>query len=249
MTEINTKSDNKYELKSIDIALLLLPVVFFLFFTGKIGKVNLFGMEFETASVIVDASHQPIESQVIELEGATIDDMVRTVEMESKRGVSRIPELIEKKTEALRFRLGHGGYNGPAIKQYLQSLTAAAHLKYVVINDDEGRLFGFVNAREIMSYFEKQGSNSYLTFANQLNRPNDRNLDRLRSLPGFVPLDMAVNSEKKKRDVLQMMDEFNIHTLPVVNEENRFLGIVEQSRLSASLLLEIFDKLDSANTE
>ena len=46
-----------------------------------------------------------------------------------------------------------------------------------------------------------------------------------------------------------MMDELNIDTLPVVNEENYFLGIVEQSRLSASLLIEIFDKLGSANAE
>jgi hypothetical protein len=244
-----TKSDNKYELKSIDIALLLLPIVFFLFFTGKIGKVNLFGVELETASVIIDASRQPIESQIVELEGATIDDMIRTVEVESKGGVNRIPELIEKKTEALQFRLGHGGYYGPAIQEYFESLTAAAHLKYVVINDDENRLFGFLDAREMMSYFEKQGDNSYQVFANRLNRPNERSVEGLKSLPGFIPLEKAINSEKKKRDVLQMMDELNIHTLPVVNEENIFLGIVERSRLTASLMIEIFDKLDSANAE
>ena len=246
---LRTKSDNKYELKSIDIALLLLPIVFFLFFTGKIGRVNLFGMEFETASVIVNASRQPIESQIVELEGATMSDMVRTVEMDAKSGVNRIPELIEKKTEALKFTLGHGGYWGPAIQQYFESLAAAAHLKYVVINDDQNRLFGFFNAQELMSYFGKQGQDSYQMFAQQLNRPTENNLQALGQLPGFIPLEMSVNSEKGKRDVLQMMDELNIDTLPVVNDENRFLGIVEQSRLSASLLIEIFDKLDSANAK
>jgi hypothetical protein len=246
---VRTKSENKYELKSIDVALLLLPVVFFLFFTGKIGKVNLFGVELETASVIVDAAKQPIESQIIQLEGATIDDMVRSVEMGAKGGVERIPELIERKTEALLFQLGFGGYWGPAIQEYFESLSAAAYLKHVLINDDQGRLYGFLDARELMNYFIKQGDNGYNDFAQWLNHPNERSLQALTSLPSFVSGDNAVDNEQKKRQVLQTMDERNVTTLPVVNPENRFVGIVERSRILASLMLEIFDKLEDQNTQ
>ena len=246
---VRTKSENKYELKSIDIALLLLPIVFFLFFTGKIGKVNLFGLELETASVIVDASRQPIESQITQLEGATIDDMVHSVETERKGGVDRIPELIDQKTEALQFQLGHGGYWGPAIQQYFESLTAAAYLKYVIINDDQGSLFGFLDAREVMSYFNKQGEDSYQVFAQRLNQPNDRSRQALATLPSFIPGELAVDSEQKKRQVLETMNERNIEILPVVNQDGRFVGIVERSRLSASLFLEIFDKLEDQQAE
>lgn len=241
---IRTKSDNKVELKSIDIALLLLPLVFFLFFTGKIGRVNLFGVEMETAAVIVDAARQPIESQITELEGATIDDMVRSVEMERKGGVDRIPELIERKTEALQFRLGRGGYYGPAIQEYFESLMAAAYLKYVIINDEEGRLFGFFEARDLMNYFQKQGDDGYATLASRLNSGSPSAREWLSSLPGFIGGDMAVTHDLKKRQVLKTMEERNVQTLPVVRDDGRFVGIVERSRISASLLLEIFDKLE-----
>ena len=246
---VRTKSENKYELKNIDIALFLLPVVFFLFFTGKIGRVNLFGVELETASVIVEAARQPIESQITKLEGASIDDMVRPVETETKSGVGRIPEMIEKKTEALLFYLGHGGYYGPAIQQYFESLTAAAYLKYVIINDDQGRLFGFLDARELMNYFVKQGNDSFDVFAEQLNYPQEGSLQALSRLPGFILGEMAVNSQLKKRQVLQTMDERNFERLPVIDQDRRFVGIVERSRLSASLFLEIIDKLEYQNAE
>ena len=39
------------------------------------------------------------------------------------------------------------------------------------------------------------------------------------------------------------MEKLNIDTLPVVDKEGKFTGIVDRARLTASLIIEVADKL------
>jgi CBS domain-containing protein len=242
---VRAKTGGKYEIKMIDLALVLIPLLFWLIGTGKIQRFAVGGVEFETAQAFIGASEEPIESQVALTSALSIEDVVQTVERGAKARVAQIPILIKKKTEALEFRLGHGGYWGPAIQKYFESLDAYAFLRYAIIHHQDGTLFGVFEAKDLLRYFRKQGERAYHSFAEYLNNPNERSLQRLKDLPGFIPGEFAVTSNANKRSVLEEMEKLKRDTLPVVNSNKQFVGIVERTQLTASLIIDVAKKLES----
>jgi hypothetical protein len=206
--------------------------------TGKLQKFEIGegGVKIETA--FVKASTSAIASQVTPLTGLPFEP----IEINEKRGVREIPRLIEQKTEGLLFRLGHGGYFGPAIQEYLARLNKEPFLNYLIIENPDRTFFGMANARELSALFETQRS-SYTAqnFAEWLNRGNKEALTRL---PGFIGLENALNKQTDKRQALQKMEKLNMDTLPVVEEKQRFVGIVNRSRLTASLLIDVANNLE-----
>jgi CBS-domain-containing membrane protein len=64
------------------------------------------------------------------------------------------------------------------------------------------------------------------------------------SRAGFVPARDSVKTDVRKRDALEKMEERQTSWLPVVDERRRFVGIVDRSRLVASLVLEVTEKAE-----
>lgn len=241
---VRSKTGSRYEIKGIDLALVLVPFLAWLLVTGRIERIAIGGVEVEVAETFLTASSAPIESQVTRASPLTIDDVVETVELATKGGVDRIPRLIESKTEALEFTLKHGGYWGPAIREYFESLTAYAFLRYAIIHQQDGTLFGVFDARDLVRYFREQGLRTYDDFARHLNAGDTRSLQHLKDLPGFLPGEYAVTPNENKRSVLEQMEKRNSETLPVVDSQRRFVGMVERTRLTASLIIEVAQKLE-----
>jgi hypothetical protein len=241
---VRVKTGGKYEIKMIDLTLVLIPLLFWLIGTGKIQKFALGGVEFETAQAFIGASEEPIESQVALTLPLGIEEVVETVERDEKAGVSQIPRLIKKKTEALEFRLGHGGYWGPAIQKYFESLDAHAFLRYAIIYYQDGTLFGVFEAKELLRYFREKGESSYHSFARYLNNPNKDSVQRLKDLPGFIPGEYAVISSANKRSVLEEMEKLEMGILPVIDSNRRFVGMVDRTQLTASLIIDVAKKLE-----
>jgi len=241
---LRAKSGGKYEIKTIDLVLVLVPLFLWLIGTGKVQKFAVGGVEFETAEAFIGASEKPIEAQVARTTPVTIDDVVHTVERAMKAGVDRIPRLIERKTEALEFRLGHGGYWGPAIQKYFESLGAYTFLRYAIIHYQDGTLFGVYDAGALIDYFRIQGSSAYQSFARYLNKADKKAIKALKGLPGFIPGEYAVSSESNKRFVLQEMEKLSSEILPVVDSKRQFIGMVERARLTASLIIDVAAKLE-----
>lgn len=240
---LRARFGEKYELKTIDLALLILPLLFVLLITGKLKVLDAFGVKADFSELFADAAATTIKQQVVNTDSPGFDEVLHMPEMAAKGGVREIPQLLEKKTEALLFQLGHGGYYGPAIQQYFDALYASSYLKYVVILDPTGKLFGIYNALDLTVAFRTQGGAAYADFAAWLNRPDDYGRNMLARLPGFVGTEQAVARELSKRDVLRRMDELRVDSLPVVDKDGVFVGTVERSRLTASLILEVADRI------
>ena len=88
---------------------------------------------------------------------------------------------------------------------------------------------------------------SYQGFAKLLNNGSDYAQDALSRLPGFIGAKMAVTSATTKREALENMETSGIGVLPVITDAGRFAGIVEQSRLVASLIIDVSKTLESTN--
>ena len=97
---VRVKTGGKYEIKMIDLSLVLVPLLFWLIATGQIRKFAVGGVEFETAQAFIGASEEPIELQVALTAALGIEDVVETIEQATKGGVDQIPRLIKSKTEA-----------------------------------------------------------------------------------------------------------------------------------------------------
>ena len=144
--------NSRFEVKPTDIIVAVVPIVVFLLVTGKLQKfeVGEGGVKIETA--FVKASTSAIVSQVSPLTGLP----TKPVRLDPKRGVGDIPRLIAHKTEGLLFRLGHGGYWGPAIKEYFRLLAKQPFLKYLVIENSDSTFFAMADARELIALFQAE---------------------------------------------------------------------------------------------
>jgi len=227
--------NSKFEVKPTDIAVAILPVVIFLLVTGKIQKFEIGDFKLET--VFREASTTAIVSQVAPLTGLP-SEPIRT---DPKRGVEDIPRLIRDKTEGLRFRLGYGGYYESAIEQYLIELTKYPFFHYIIIENQDATFFAIADAQEFTALLTKP--NSPYTVEDFERSLNSADHESLRKLPGFIFSDSVVKESTDKSEALQRMESLNVDTLPVVSEDNRFVGIVNQSRLTASLIIDVAKQL------
>jgi hypothetical protein len=225
------------EVKPADIVVAVLPIVVFLLVTGKLQKfeVGEGGVKIEAA--FVKAATSTISPQVTRLTGLPSEPL----RLDPKRGVEEIPQLIARKTEGLLFRLGQGNYWGPAIEEYFKLLTRHPFFKYMILENPDGTFFGIADAREAMGQFQVERSGyTAREFADALNSGNRQVLARL---PRFVASQDAVAKEADKGQTLRRMEALNVDTLPVVDANRRFAGIVNRSRLSASLLIDVAENL------
>lgn len=225
--------NSRFEVKPTDIIVAVVPIIVFLLVTGKLQKfeVGEGGVKIETA--FVKASTSAIVSQVSPLTGLP----TKPVRLDPKRGVEDIPRLIAHKTEGLLFRLGHGGYWGPAIEEYFRLLAKQPFLKYLVIENSDSTFFAMADARELIALFQAEHSPfTAKDFAEWLNRSDTKALSRL---PGFIPAKYTVTKEADKGQTLRKMETLNLEILPVVDNKGYFVGIVNRSRLTASFLIDV----------
>ena len=225
----------RFEIRNSDILLALIPVAIWLVTSGQVKVLEFGGFKIESA--FAQASAAQISPQVNSVSSLPVSNL----DTGSKGAVSNIPNLIERKVEALTFRVGHGGYYGPAIQDYFEQLIPYPFFKYIVINQPSGELFGITNAREFYSYFDGQYSHySINDFAEWL---NSSNTEQLAAVPNLLRLEDAVTQTTDRQDALAKMEDLNAESLPVVNENDMLIGVVDRSRLASSLILEVASKV------
>ncbi|KIH77723.1 hypothetical protein SAMN05660860_01208 [Geoalkalibacter ferrihydriticus] len=228
---------SRFEVKPTDIIVAVVPVVLFLLVTGKLQtfEIGEGGLKIEAA--FVKASEQSIDLQVAPLTGVPAEP----VRLDPKEAVSKIPQLLERQTEGLLFRLGHGGYWGSAIEEYFVALTRQPFLKYLLIEHPDGRFFGIADARALTELL--QNPNAPFRADDLARWFNQSDTKALVRLPGFIAATDAVPTGTDKFQALQQMEALGVERLPAVDEAQRFVGMVERSRLTASLLIDVTKSL------
>ena len=256
---IKARLANSIEIRPVDVGIALIPFILWMATAGIFKKVEVPGiLSFETAEVFVTAAAAPIKLQVTSMP-------VTALKADAKRGVGEIPRMIESGTQVLSFKLGYSGYYGPAIWMYFNHLVTSPAFKYAVILDKDGSLFGLFEAGKLTAILNSENNEALMkafpldpysglpdeqqvkkwtSFAKNIKKANKENIA---SIAGFVPLDMAVKSDADKKQVLEQMEKQDLDWLPVVRLEDgvsQFKGIVERSRLTASLILDVTNQLE-----
>jgi hypothetical protein len=232
-----------YEVQTIDLIFLVIPLLVVALATGKLRSVDLFGLKADFSDLWVEVGQTEIRDQVSEQDLGVQEDL-EVLRAAKKASPQELPKLIGRQLQALEFRLGHGGYGEGAIAEYFEALSGS--LRVVVVNDLNGKLFAIYNAPHLISALRFPGPEGmrYGDLAVWLNNGKEEDRSELAKLPGFVGADNAVTESTSKRDALARMDRLNTDILPVVNEEGGFIGTVGRSKLTAGLILAVTDKLE-----
>jgi CBS domain len=237
---LRSATSGRWEITLNDALIAAIAVALVLLVSGNISKFNLTtsGVTFEMAKTAILASaDKPIQQQVAPLP-------VIPVEESLKGGVAEIPEMVRRKVQGLDFVLGFGGYDANAMKTYLETLTRYDSFRFVIIQSPDRKLVGMLDARSLLALLQDASSGeNFQGFATLLNRANDADRHKLENFPGFVPAKDAVTANTDKRDVLDRMEKSRRSWLPVVDSQGRLAGIVEQSRLTASMIIDVTDRL------
>jgi hypothetical protein len=144
---IRAISKSRIEIKLNDVLIALAAAFLVLFMLGRIDKfiVSKEGITVETAKrAILTASARPIQPQISQLPVAHIDEAL-------KGGVEMIPSLVARGIGSLDFQLGAGVYSPQAIEAYLEKLTNYPFFRFVTLLQPNGRVFGFVDGRKLLS--------------------------------------------------------------------------------------------------
>jgi hypothetical protein len=238
---LRVRSAGKYEVKTGDLVFLIIPLVLVALATGKLKGVDAFGVKADLSEVWAAAAQTQIAKQVAP---TTVQDAVQVMEIASKGSLRELAPLLERKVEALEFRLGQGAYYGPAIAEYFNTLIGSSYLRVIVVNQADGQLFGLYNAAYLNGYLRVIGESGYVKFQQLLSGGNDQDKAELAKLPGFVGAEQALSTTTSKREALERMEKLRSDVLPVKNEQGRFVGTVERTKLTASLILAVTDKLE-----
>ncbi len=228
------KTGGKYEIKTSDIALALVPLILLLLQSGKIKELTIGDIKI-VLNAVEEASNASIQPQVTKLP-------IEAVRADPKGDLMEIPNLLKKKSQALGFTLRHGGYYAPAIIEYLEALTQSTSFKYVVINNPDGSFYGMIDGRQLYTLMRGQ-SDAYgrYDFARAVNTGDTT---QLAAMPGILRARDALTTQTNTKDALQALNTLDVQTLPALNQQGAFIGVVDRSKLSASMLIEIAQRLE-----
>jgi CBS domain-containing protein len=237
---IRSMSDKRVEITLTDAMIAATTAVLVLLVAGRISKFGLSaqGLTVETAKqAILAAAGRPIDQQV--------KLPLRSVDIAPKLDVGQIPILVARQIEALEFFLGGKpvSYQGNDVQQYLEILTKHTFFQYVIILEPDGHLFGMIDARQLLSRLQQGDGLTFANFAALINNNTSDGRTKLRALRGMVPRTAAVTQQTDKREVLAKMEELRLDWLPVIGADGTCRGVVERSRLTASLILDVTDHL------
>jgi len=239
------RSDGKYEIKTSDLVFLFVPLLLVALATGKIRGLDAFGVKADLSELWAQAAKGKIQPQVTGAKPVSVQDVVQASEMAMKGGLGELQRLVDRKVDALAFRLGAAGYyNAQAIRSYLEKLSGSSHLRGIVIQESDGTLFGMYVAADIVSYLNVAGDRGYQEFQQMLNSGDPGARARLTALPGFVAAKDAVTASTSKRDALATVARLDVGSLPVVDATRKFVGTVDRSKMTASLILAVTDKVE-----
>jgi len=197
--------------------------VIWLLATGQLSEFSGFGLGFK----LKQASAKPFS---LNLEGDRIQPV--SVKTGGKGSMNQIPQLVRERIAALSFTLRRQGYYANyAIRKYLEELTRHDFFKYVVFEDSSGQFQGLVPAGRLLEFMRTENVDLVKII-------EEGAVDRL---PGLIKAFVPESSDKK--DALEVMERARVSQLPVVDPEERFVGILERDKLTSSILLQLVAEL------
>jgi len=238
-----------YAIRPTDLVIVILPAILWLLASGQIQSLKLGTGGLEVKSALQRAARSPITMQIEKMPISTLSVIGKE---ELDRIVSTGPQalVLEKHTEEW--------WDEYTVEESIRQLSKTEGFRLFVFEDGNGRFIGAISASDLVRTLRADGWERYLnppqpgsgnylldvaTLKLILNNQAPESV--LKQARGFLNQDDALSNSVDKKTALAKMEELNTSWLPVIDRRTRKLfGVVEQSRLAASLVLDIMNALD-----
>jgi CBS domain-containing protein len=225
---VKAKAGGRFSIETNWVLIAVLPIIFWLFLSGKIESIRAGGVE-------VKAVIRTVSAQVVERgRDYSLVEFDR-ISAEPKVGLERIDEYIKRKLPALSFQLGYRGYAGSAIREYLQRLSEHDFFKHIVFEDRGGKFVGMMPASSLLRFGRERNFEEVRQAIEE---------GRVGQFPDLIGRERAVTTSISKRQALETFEQTDADELPVVDEEGRLVGILSRSKLSSGVLAAILRKVE-----
>jgi CBS domain-containing protein len=216
----------KLEGDAIFVSLLLVPIIVYMIFSGRLKELRAGGLE---------AKFVDIAGQSVELASETIEASVSDMEYVKKAGARELPrrmrDLDKSKPIILALTLGREGYYDRMVwLRYMEALSQFRSFKFVVILDQENRFVAYVPAWAILQILRMDALGD--EFVRII---NEGNIQKLRRYPGVVT--RTISTKATNTDALREMTAQNLEALVVIDEDRKLKGVVEREQILSKLLL------------
>jgi CBS domain-containing protein len=231
------KRGKEFEIRTPELVLAALPVALWLVASGRIaslsvGDLSITALQHAAAAPATDDAH-PLDDAL----------PVETMRADVKGSITHIPDLKAEHTQALRFRLGAHGYDAWAVGQYLEQLTAGPDLRWLVLEDGDGRFRGLAAARDTQDAV-RAGRLSLDDFVDHLNQGSpDDEAWLAGALPGWVGAAQALPADATRQAALARFGQSDADALPALDKDGRLRGIVRRDALVTGLLADVTARL------
>jgi hypothetical protein len=228
----------KFGVTTADAAIAAVPVVIGLLVCGSIGNVKFGADGIEVSRAIETAGSKPAWQLRTDLRIEHVSVGGRQTLQTAAQANDRVDDLIKRGTPIIVFAM-HEGHSPDAVQVYLKRLMPEPFFRYVIINDQNGRFFGWMPAPAVMSDLAQRapGEDKEAELARQISDwLNTSNENGFRTLPGFV--ERVLDDSTPRLAALKLMDQDAATALPFV-VDGEFRGIVDRSQLLTSMVLDI----------
>lgn len=216
----------KLEGETVLVFLLLVPIIVYTIFSGRLSELRAGGLE---------AKFVNVARQSVELASETIEPSMGEMEIVAKQGATELPRRIQRLDESkpiiLTLTLGkEGHYHREVWLQYMEALSQYRNFKFVVILDHEDKFVAYIPSWAMLQILRVQDLGEH--FVSKINQSRIR---ELRQYPGVVT--RTISTQSTNLDALREMTAQNLEALVVIDEDRKLRGVVEREQILSKLLL------------
>ncbi len=218
----------KQEGDTLFVALLFVPIVVYVIFSGRLKELRAGGLE----AKFVDTAEKSVE-----LASKTIEPSLSEMGIVAKEGVKELQKQIsyidESRPIILTLILGkeeYYNYNRSLGVEYLETLSHYRNFKFVVFLDKEKKFVAYIPSWAMLRILRMDALGD--AFVEIINRGN---IQDLRQYPGVVTKTISIKATNL--DVLREMTAQNLDALVVIDEDQKLKGVVEREQILSKLLL------------
>jgi len=216
----------KLEGEAVLVFLLLVPIIVYTIFSGRLSELRAGGLE---------AKFVNVAGQSAEFASETIEPSVGEMEVVAKEGARQLQRQLERLDESkpitLTLTLGKEGYYHREVwLRYMEALSQYRNFRFVVILDHENKFVAYIPSWAMLQILRMEALGE--EFVRHINEGEIR---ELRQYPGVVT--RTISTKSTNLDALREMTAQNLEALIVIDEDQRLKGVVEREQILSKLLL------------
>jgi CBS-domain-containing membrane protein len=215
----------KIEGDAVYVSLLLLPIIVYAIFSGRLKELRAGGLE---------AKFEDVAEQSVESASETIELSTEEMETVDKRDIGelkqRLQNLDKSKLIILTLTLGKKENNRDVVSKYIEALRQYRNFKFVVILDSENKFVAYITSWDMEKILKSdKWGNEFVRIICEDDRKN------LKRYPEVIT--KTVSTKATNLDALNEMTAQHLEALVVIDENKRLKGVVERDQIQSELLL------------